>query len=87
MEALAQRVVELIRNEGGSRVGRSFVDAATLASELGVERSWVYAHRDELGPFSSGLVQSRACGSMWLRPERRSCAPTTRRGRQRHPVL
>lgn len=54
LEALAQRVVELIRNEGGTRVGRRLVDASTLASELGVERSWVYAHRDELGAIQLG---------------------------------
>jgi hypothetical protein len=54
LEALAQRVVELIRSEGGTRVGCRLVDAATLASELGVERSWVYAHRGELGAIQLG---------------------------------
>jgi hypothetical protein len=54
VEAVARRVVELIRTEGDSPAGRWLVDAATLATELGVERSWVYAHRDELGAIQLG---------------------------------
>ncbi len=54
VEAVARRVVELIRSEGGSSIARGLVDAATLAAELGVERSWVYAHRDELGAIKLG---------------------------------
>lgn len=54
VEAVARRVVELIRSEGDSPVGRRLVDAATLAVELGVERSWVYAHRAELGAIQLG---------------------------------
>jgi hypothetical protein len=48
VDAVALRVVELMRN--GSPPGdRRLVDAATLATELGVTRSWIYEHRDELG--------------------------------------
>ncbi len=54
VEAVARRVVELIRSDGGSPIVRGLVDAATLASELGVERSWVYAHRVELGAIQLG---------------------------------
>ena len=54
VEAVARRVVELIRGEGDSPVGHGLVDAATLAAELGVERSWVYAHRAELGAIQLG---------------------------------
>ncbi len=54
VEAVARRVAELIRTERGSHVTRGLVDAATLAVELGVERSWVYAHRDELGAVQLG---------------------------------
>jgi hypothetical protein len=54
LEALARRVVELIRNESNPPVDRRMVDAATLALELGVERSWVYAHRQELGGIQLG---------------------------------
>jgi hypothetical protein len=54
VEALARRVVVLIRNESNPPVARRMVDAATLACELGVERSWVYAHRQELGGVQLG---------------------------------
>lgn len=54
VEAVARRVVELIRSEGGPSAGRRLVDAATLAAELGVERSWIYAHRAELGAIQLG---------------------------------
>jgi hypothetical protein len=54
IEAVARRVVELIRDEGGSPTGQQLVDAATLASELGVDRSWVYSHSGELGAIKLG---------------------------------
>lgn len=54
IEAVARRVVELIHDEGGSPAARRLVDAATLAAELGVDRSWVYAHRGELGAIQLG---------------------------------
>lgn len=54
VEALARRVVELIRNESNPPLARRMVDAATLAAELGIERSWVYAHRHELGGIPLG---------------------------------
>jgi hypothetical protein len=54
IEAVARRVVELIHDEGGSPTARRLVDAATLAAELGVDRSWVYAHRGELGAIQLG---------------------------------
>lgn len=53
VEAVARRVVELMRDEGGSS-SRGLVDAATLAAELGVTRSWIYEHRDELGAVQLG---------------------------------
>jgi hypothetical protein len=54
VEAVARRVAELIRTESDHHAARRLVDAATLAAELGVERSWVYAHRDELGAIQLG---------------------------------
>jgi|GEM_PF-6166708 hypothetical protein len=48
VEAVALRVVQLMRS-GDAANDRRLVSAATLAGELGVDRSWVYAHRDELG--------------------------------------
>jgi hypothetical protein len=54
VEAVARRVVELLRTDSHSPRERRLVDAATLAAELGVERSWVYAHRAELGAIQLG---------------------------------
>jgi hypothetical protein len=45
VDALAERVVELLRPEPAHLL----VDAATLAGALGVDRSYIYAHADELG--------------------------------------
>jgi hypothetical protein len=53
VEAVALRVVQLMRNGSAPNVGR-LVDAATLAAELGITRSWVYQHRDELGAVRLG---------------------------------
>ena len=54
VEAVARRVVELLRTERHSARERRLVDAATLVAKLGVERSWVYAHRAELGAIQVG---------------------------------
>jgi hypothetical protein len=53
VEAVALRVVQLMRS-GDVANDRRLVDAATLAGELGVDRSWVYTHRDELGAVRLG---------------------------------
>ena len=53
VEAVALRVVQLMRS-GDVVDDRRLVDAVTLAGELGVDRSWVYAHRDELGAVRLG---------------------------------
>jgi hypothetical protein len=54
VEALAHRVVELLHDETRESVDRRLVDATTLAAELGVERSWVYEHANELQPIRLG---------------------------------
>lgn len=54
VEAVARRVVELLRTDSYSSRERRLVDAATLAADLGVDRSWVYAHRAELGAIRLG---------------------------------
>ncbi|HTC60560.1 MAG TPA: hypothetical protein VK691_10650 [Solirubrobacteraceae bacterium] len=54
VEALAKRVVELLRADDPVSAARRLVDAATLAAELGVERSWVYEHANELHPIRLG---------------------------------
>jgi hypothetical protein len=53
VEAVARRVAQLMGNNGDRRRDR-LVDAATLAAELGVDRSWVYEHSDELGAVRLG---------------------------------
>lgn len=53
VEAVAMRVVELMSHGSTPEHGR-LMDAATLAAELGVTRSWVYEHRDELGAVRLG---------------------------------
>jgi hypothetical protein len=53
VEAIALLVVELMRHDSAPE-RRQLVDAATLAAELGVTRSWIYEHRDELGAVRLG---------------------------------
>jgi hypothetical protein len=54
VKAIARRVAEAIANDPHQAAGHRLVDAATLAAELGVERSWVYEHADELHPIRLG---------------------------------
>ena len=54
VEQIAQRVVELLGEIEPAPRPRRYVDAATLAAELGVERDWVYAHADELSALRLG---------------------------------
>lgn len=58
-EAIARRVIELLRAEETAPHSGRLVDAATLARELGVERDWVYAHADELGAIRLGGPKGR----------------------------
>jgi hypothetical protein len=58
VEAIARRVVELLRD--AEEVGPAkLTDAATLASELGVERDWIYEHAEELGAIRLGGPRGR----------------------------
>lgn len=59
VEAIAQRVVELLRTEQPQKHSARLVDAATLARELGVEREWVYAHAERLGAIRLGGPKGR----------------------------
>jgi hypothetical protein len=52
IEAVAQRVAELLRGKPPSR-GES-VDAAWVASRLGVRRDWVYRNKYRLGALPLG---------------------------------
>ena len=51
--AIAAAVVELLPEQSASE-GDQFIDAATLAGALGVDRSWVYAHAGQLGAVRLG---------------------------------
>jgi hypothetical protein len=59
VEAIARRVVELLRGEDLGAPSPRFVDAATLAKELSVERDWVYAHAEDLGAVRLGGPRGR----------------------------
>ena len=54
IEAVATRVVEMLRGEPRALAAAYLVDAATLAEILTVERDWVYAHARELGAVRLG---------------------------------
>ena len=47
VEAIAERVLSLLRDELLHTPAR-LVDATALAQALGVDRTWVYAHAEEL---------------------------------------
>lgn len=46
IDAIAERVLALLRDE--LQTPARLVDAGSLAQALGVDRTWVYAHADEL---------------------------------------
>jgi hypothetical protein len=54
VEAVATRVVELLRPVLTDRPSTSLVDAQTLAGVLGVTAEWVYDHAVELGVIRLG---------------------------------
>lgn len=54
VEAIARRVVELLGDGAGLAREPRYVDAATLARELNVERDWVYANARHLGAIRLG---------------------------------
>jgi hypothetical protein len=58
IEAIAQRVAELIRAEA-SLADQRYVDATTLARLLAIDRDWVYAHAGELGAVRLGGTHGR----------------------------
>ena len=53
-QATAERVVELLCARGPVVASRHLLSAAELAAELGVARSFVYEHADELGAVRLG---------------------------------
>jgi len=59
VEAIAQRVVELIGDGARSEASARLIDASAMARELGVERDWVYAHASDLGAIRLGGPRGR----------------------------
>jgi hypothetical protein len=59
IDAIAQRVVLLLRDEQQAEPAARLVDVAGLASLLGVDRSWVYAHAKELHAIRLGGPRGR----------------------------
>lgn len=58
VEAVASRVLALLRAEL-DRAPVRYVDASTLATALGVDRTWVYAHAKELHAVRLGGPRGR----------------------------
>ena len=56
IEQIAQRVAQLLRHSEPARAdqGGRLVDAGQLARQLGVTRTWVYEHSNELGAVTLG---------------------------------
>lgn len=59
IEAIAQRVAELLDQRHQQRHPARLLDAAQLAQRLGVERDWVYAHAAQLGGVRLGGPKGR----------------------------
>ena len=58
VEAIAERVLDLLEARA-DRLPVRYVDAATLAEALGVDRTWVYAHARELRAIRLGGARGR----------------------------
>jgi hypothetical protein len=96
IEAVAARVVELLERQGSAP--SRFVDAATLARTLRVDRDWVYARARELeairlgdGPRAPLRFDVRRVRELLSAPDGRQPRPTgptpRRRGRPRKSTL
>lgn len=72
VEAIARRVVELLERRERLAMEPRYVDAATLAHDLSVERDWVYAHAPELGAIRLGGPRGRLRFDRYLVAERLS---------------
>jgi hypothetical protein len=54
IEAIAQRVAQLLSEHRAPTAGPQLVDAEQLAPQLGLTRAWVYQHAQELGAIRLG---------------------------------
>jgi len=89
IDAIAQRVLSLLQDEVAEAPVR-YVDAGTLAKALGVDRSWVYAHAQDLHAVRLGGAHGRLRFDLDLvQRELRAgpVPPTPGRRRQRTKVM
>ena len=82
VEAVARRVVELLGEEVLPSAPR-YVDAATLARELDVEREWVYSNAERLGAIRLGGPKGRLRFNREVVKERLSFPEGNRRHHRR----
>ncbi len=59
IEAIAQRVAELLDHRPAPEQPARYLSAGQLAEVLGVERDWVYAHARRLGAIRLGGPHGR----------------------------
>ncbi len=81
IEMIAARIVDLLREQQPDGEQR-FVDAATVARKLGVDRDWVYAHSAELGGVRLGGEHGRLRFDLEA-IRRRLAAPAPKRAPER----
>jgi hypothetical protein len=92
IEAIAVRVVELLRDEQSQVNG--LVDARTVAEGLGTSRDFVYSHRGQLGAVQLGtgskprlrfdLAKARAAYAAISAPTKRPAPKRRSRARRKH---
>lgn len=101
IERITERVVTLLAEAQRETVVTSarFVDAATIAQLLDVDRDWVYAHAEQLGALRLGGERGRLrfdLATLEQRLERVGSTPTRsaskasgrgRRARRRAPLI
>jgi hypothetical protein len=90
IEMIAARIVALLREQQPDSEPR-FVDAATVACKLGVDRDWVYAHSAELGGVRLGGEHGRlrfdlhAIRRQLASPALKQAPDPTRKSRRKPP--
>ena len=94
LEAIAREVAQLLSRD--DRLGaHGLLTARQVAARFSVERSWVYAHADELGVIRLGhgprprmrFDPAVVAQHLLARPAPRAAAPFTSHGRAGAPLL
>jgi hypothetical protein len=85
IEQIAASVARRLADRLDPYQGRRFVDAATLARLLDVERDWIYAHAGELGGVRLGGPRGRLRFDLKALGDRLAPAAPTRAGRRATP--